>query len=1007
MRRLALALLVTLWIVAGSSTALAGSPPSTEDLAFFRERVAPILEKRCVSCHGVAGPKGGLVLSSREDLQKGGSLGPGLVVGNAEESLIVDKVSGGSPEMPKKATPLSAAQVADLRTWIDRGAAWPAGLTLRDRHLEGLAWWAFAPLVRPAVPEVKTTGWARTSIDAFILDQLEKSGLKPSPEADRRVLIRRLTFDLHGLPPTPAEIDAFLNDNAFDAYEKLVGRLLASPRYGERWARHWLDIVHYGDTHGYDKDKRRDHAWPYRDYVISSLNADIPYSRFIQDQIAGDVLFPGKPASLIATGFIAAGPWDFVGHVELREGTVDQLKARLNDRDDMLANTMSTFQSMTVHCARCHDHKFDPIAQKDYYKLQAVFAGVDRGDRNYATPALDLEQRDLEARRQSLLDRSRTALKTITESVANHPELVKLDLRLSELQQKLTANPKPSPELDHPSPSNGYHSDIHDKSEALAWVQVDLGQSRPIATIRLVPARPADFADTPGFGFPRRFKVEISDDPEFAPNASRAVESTGLIEVDSTDDEPYAIRFEPINGRYVRVTADRLWKRTNDYVFALSELEVIANGVNIALGMPVKSLDSIEAGLWARSALVDGFDSRHRRPSKVSGAALDREETLAETRRIKPERARKIDAMIDPALRDQRDKLAAELAEVDRALKELKPAEMVYTIKPRAPRPIHLLKRGDVEQPAELVGSGALSCLPGLESDFTLSNPEDEGARRAALAMWLTSNQNVLTWRSIVNRVWHFHFGRGLVDTPNDFGRNGSKPTHPELLDWLAAEFLERGQTFKDLHRLIVRSAVYRQVSRGDKAAELVDADNRNLWRMNRTRLDAESVRDSVMAITGTLDNSMGGPGFDLFKFKDDHSPIYDHTAPGASDHPGVRRRTVYRFVVRSVPNPFLESLDCADPNINTPVRPTTITALQALALYNDPFIASQSREFANRLDHEGGTLEQKIGSAYRLVLGRLPRPGERQDLVKYAEAHGVAAACHVLLNTNEFMFVD
>ena len=1007
MRRTAFELAATLLLGTGISATRAANPPNAEDLAFFRERVAPILEKRCVSCHGPVGPKGGLVLTSLEDVNKGGGLGPALVAGSAEQSLLIEKVSGDSPEMPKKAEPLSNEQVADLRRWIDRGAAWPEGLTLRDRHLEGVAWWAFAPLVRPAVPAVMTNDWARTPIDAFILAQLEKNGLHPSPEADRRVLIRRLTFDLHGLPPTPAEIDAFLADKAPDAYEKLVDRLLASPRYGERWGRHWLDVVHYGDTHGYDKDKRRDHAWPYRDYVISSLNADIPYRRFIQDQIAGDVLFPGEPASLIATGFVAAGPWDFVGHVELREGTVDKLKARLNDRDDMLANTMSTFQSMTVHCARCHDHKFDPIPQKDYYKLQAVFAGVDRGDRAYATRELDLKQRELEARRQNLLDRHRTVLKTINESVANHPELAKLDLRSNELQQKLIANPKPAADLEHPSPTNGYHSDIHDKSETSTWVQVDLGKSEPISTIRLVPARPVDFPDTPGFGFPARFKVEVSNDPEFDPKTAKLVETTDYVDTDATNDEPRAIRFEPISARYVRITAHRLWKRTDDYVFALAELEVIANEMNVARGKPVKSPESIESGRWSRSALVDGFDSRYRRPAMVTGAALEREKTLAEMRRFKPERARLIDETIDPALRTERDRLAQELAAVDRSLKQLKPSEMVYALKPHAPRPIQLLKRGDVEQPGEAVDPGALSCLPGLESDFSLSNAEDEGARRAALAGWLTSDRNVLTWRSIVNRVWHFHFGKGIVDTPNDFGRNGSKPTHPELLDWLAVEFLEHGQTFKDLHRLILRSAVYRQVSKGDKTAERIDADNRLLWRMNRARLDAESVRDSVLAISETLDSTMGGPGFDLFKFKDDHSPIYDHTAPGVSDHPGVRRRTIYRFVVRSVPNPFLESLDCADPNINTPVRPTTITALQALALYNDPFIATQSREFASRLDREGGTLDGKIDSAYRLALGRLPRPDERQEILKYAKSYGLAAACHVLLNTNEFMFVD
>ncbi len=282
-----------------------------------------------------------------------------------------------------------------------------------------------------------------------------------------------------------------------------------------------------------------------------------------------------------------------------------------------------------------------------------------------------------------------------------------------------------------------------------------------------------------------------------------------------------------------------------------------------------------------------------------------------------------------------------------------------------------------------------------------------KAARRAALAEWIASPANVLTWRSIVNRVWHYHFGRGLVDTPNDFGRNGSKPTHPELLDWLAVELRDGGQSLKAIHRLIVTSAVYRQSSRDDAASARIDADNRWLWRMNRQRLDAEELRDSVLAVSGTLDTAMGGPGFALFRFKDDHSPIYDHTAPGALDNPGARRRTVYRFVVRSVPNPFLECLDGADPNLNTPVRSTTITALQALALLNDAFMVKQSRAFARRLESLADDPARRIEAAFVLALGRPPRADERDALAAYARRHGLANACRLLFNTNEFLFID
>ncbi|HEV3120740.1 MAG TPA: DUF1549 domain-containing protein, partial [Isosphaeraceae bacterium] len=350
------------------------------DDGFFRDQVAPIFRERCVMCHGGKAPKGQLSLATGETLRNGGASGPAVVPGKPDESLLLDMISGDEPEMPQKGEKLAPEQVARIRTWIEQGATWPRDLVIAQAKPD-VTWWSLRPLAHAAIPRVRKPEWVRTPIDAFILAQLDRAGLEPSAEADRRTLIRRLTFDLHGLPPTPEEVNGFCNENSPDAYERLVDRLLCSPRYGERWGRHWLDQVHFADTHGYDKDKRRDHAWPYRDYVIRALNADIPYSRFVQEQLAGDVLFPGDPIGLIATGFLAAGPWDFVGHVELREGTIEKAKTRLLDRYDMVSNTISTFLSLTVHCARCHDHKFDPITQADYYRLQAVFAGVDRGDR--------------------------------------------------------------------------------------------------------------------------------------------------------------------------------------------------------------------------------------------------------------------------------------------------------------------------------------------------------------------------------------------------------------------------------------------------------------------------------------------------------------------------------------------------------------------------------------------------------------------------------------------------
>src|SRR2546426_1286170 len=341
-------------------------------------------------------------------------------------------------------------------------------------------WWSFRPLSAPAfqamASQAMASPWARTPIDVFILQKLAEMGLSPSPEADKRTLLRRLTYDLHGLPPSPEDMEAFLQDDSPLAYERLVDRLLASPRYGERWGRHWLDVVHYGETHGYDKDKRRPNAWPYRDYVVRSWNADKPYPRFVEEQIAGDVLYPDGPEGIVALGFIAAGPWDFVGHSELREGTVDKDIARSNDRDDMVTTVMSTFLSVTAHCARCHDHKFDPIPQEDYYRLQAVFAGVDRADRPYdmdretfvLRKKLSEEKARLESR-QKALDGAASALTS--------PELQLSDARLKVLAQELASRNEAGG--DKPSPTNGYHSEIASIPDELKWVEVDLKEALP------------------------------------------------------------------------------------------------------------------------------------------------------------------------------------------------------------------------------------------------------------------------------------------------------------------------------------------------------------------------------------------------------------------------------------------------------------------------------------------------------------------------------------------------
>jgi hypothetical protein len=366
-----------------------------------------------------------------------------------------------------------------------------------------------------------------------------------------------------------------------------------------------------------------------------------------------------------------------------------------------------------------------------------------------------------------------------------------------------------------------------------------------------------------------------------------------------------------------------------------------------------------------------------------------------------------VDRLLDREARDALKQTADELAEVDRKLAVVSQPGKVYAVLSHESRVIHLLSRGDVEKPGKEVGPGALALLTHRPPEFKVNRPDSEGERRAALAEWIADPKNVLTWRSIANRIWHYHFGKGLVDTPNDFGGNGSKPTHPELLDWLACEFRDNGGSFKKLHRQILLSSTYRQQSRHDEASAKIDGDNRYLWRMNRWRLDAESIRDSVLTVSGKLDLAMGGRGYDLFRFKDDHSPIYDHTSLEKIHDPRTYRRTIYRFTVRSVPNPFLDCLDCADPNVNTPVRNTTLTALQALSLLNNPFMVKQAEFFAERLTREGDDVERQVERACRLAFGRPPQPEERAMLAAHARKHGLASVCRLLFNANEFVFVD
>jgi len=875
-------------------------------------------------------------------------------------------------------------------------------------------WWSFQQATKPAIPRLAQSAPSGNPIDSFVLAKLAGTGLKASPRADARTLLRRVTFDLTGLPPTPEEAKLFLDDHRPDAFERLVDRLLASAAYGERWARHWLDVVHFGETHGYDKDKLRPNAWPYRDYVIHAFNADKPWPRFIEEQLAGDILFPESAEGIVATGFIAAGPWDFVGHVELPETKTDGLIARYNDRDDMVMTTMSTFQSLTVHCARCHDHKFDPITQRDYYNLQAVFAGVDRANRPYdADPALY-------ARRRQLLERKKTLEQTLQKLEAEvngttSPELRHLNDRRAELRKELSADSvvKTKPK------TLGYHSQIVSAADRQKWVQVDLGGVHRIDRITLIPAYEVFGGHPgPGFGFPARFQIATANDASFRESILVADESRA--DFPQPGNLPYTVPLTNVSARYVRVTATKLWLRTGDWIFALGEMAVISDGANIAAAATVTALDSIEAPpSWAARNLVDGISVENPKGDRADWLQhlFQQDTARTELRQVELERSQLLDRLVDASTQGRLAQTTGQLRKVTVELSTLPPARLVFaaahefaaegSFKPAQPvRPVYVLARGDVKRPKDPAVPSPPAVFAKFAGTFDNLSETDEGARRAALAHWLTDHRNLLTRRSIVNRIWQYHFGRGIVDTPNDFGHMGSSPSHPELLDWLAFWFLENGESIKALHRLIVTSASYQQSSMGNPEGTRVDADNRLLWRMNRTRLEAEAIRDTMLAVAGQLDRQMGGPSVQQFFFKDDHSPVYDY-ARFDPDAPGAKRRAVYRHIVRSVPDPFMDCLDAADPSLLTPRRNTTLTALQALATLNNPFVLKQAEHFAERLAKSGKDPGQQLAYAFELALCRKPSSNELSELRKYAREHGMANTCRVIFNLNEFLFVD
>ena len=980
----------------------AGAPLRADDL--FSQQIVPLLQRRCLSCHNSEDRKGEFSLQTAAELAASGT----VLQGKPDESLLLASVlpqAGQPPAMPRDGKALSASEADILRQWIAAGAHWTDGVVLQPPVIDDFDWWSFKPLAQqtpPSFTDASAASWVRNPIDAFVLQAMREQGLQPAPVADRRTLIRRLSFDLLGLPPTVEEIESFVSDNRSDAWERQIDRMLASPHYGERWARHWLDVVRYADTCGYDKDKLRPNAWPYRDYVIEAFNTDKPYDRFVQEQIAGDVLFPDDASIIPALGFIAAGPWDFIGHVEVPEAKIDGQVARNLDRDDMVCGTLNTFCSLTIQCARCHNHKFDPFTQEHYYGLQAVFAAVDRAERPYGTdPDVERQRRELTAARAAAV-RGRDELQASIRSEGGE-ELKALEAEVARLRP-LAQPPQKKPEY-------GYHSQIAAAASTEKWVQVDFTENRAVSTIVLHPCHDEFGGIGAGFGFPVRFRIDVAEaaDGDQSPAAFRTVLDRTAADFANPGLDPVTVSVDA-SIRFIRITATLLAPRSDDFIFALAELEALdATGHNLAAGSKVTALDSIEAApRWRQSNLLDGIWPAAADPAAAASLAA------ANTRLQSC-----LQKLLTSERQQQQQQFTEAIAAADLALSALPAGRMVYAaathFTPQGnfqptqgkPRTIRLLHRGNETQPRNEVVPGTVPLQSGESPQFPLAADHTEGQRRAALAHWITRADHPLTWRSIVNRVWQAHFGRGIVDSPNDFGRMGQSPTHPQLLDWLAAEFLRNGKSFRKLHRLILTSSAWQQSSVASPEQLQLDADNRWISRMNRRRLTAEEIRDSALAVSGRLNLQMGGPGFYLFELeKTEHSPHYEYHKFNPED-PRSHRRSIYRFIVRSQPDPFMTTLDCADSSQSTPRRHETTTALQALSLLNNRFNLVMSQHFAERVRQQTAVAAEQPAVAFQLATGRRPDPEEIGQLRQFTDQHGLPATCRLLLNLNEFVFVE
>jgi mono/diheme cytochrome c family protein len=991
-------LLGATYLTASPSTVdVAKLPPAAGRRVDFTTDIRPIFEKACQACHGAEKQRGGFRLDSKTGALKGGeTYAPAIKPGDSAASPLIHLVAGLVPDskMPAKGDPLTPEQIGVLRAWIDQGAAWPGqGQTEVDPIKSH---WAFQPVKRPIVPVISRsvvsdsvnrksslnakagtirplhTGSLNTEysnpIDTYITAKLSENKLPPSREADRTTLIRRLFFVMLGLPPTPEEVATFLADKRPGAFERLVDQVLDDPRYGERWGRHWLDVIRFAESNGFETNRERPNAWRFRDYVIAAFNNDKPYDQFIREQLAGDAIGVD-----VATGFLVGGPVDIVGSPD----PVLTAQQRADEIDDMVGTTGTAFLGLTLGCARCHSHKFDPVAHREYYSMAAVFGGVKHGERALPMPPEQKEQvarldnaiKDLEQKLARFLPKAAAATNPGTNSLrppvnALRNEEIFVPVEAKMVRFTVLASSSGEPCLDELEVWSG------DRNVALA-----ANGTKATASGTL-----------PGYEI---HKLEHANDGQVGNSRSwiSSENGRGWVQLELAKPE----RIERI-----------VWGRDREGKFA----DRVATTYRIEA--------ALDTNAWRLVASSDDRAPFKGGTPKPSGPVY------------------RFDDL--PTAEGTEGK--AWLAELEKTRKHrdaLAKSPMVYAGTFTQPGPTHRLHRGDPMQKREPVAPGTLAVFHPL----TLATNTPEQQRRLRLADWIASPDNPLTARVLVNRVWQYHFGVGLVDTPNDFGRNGSRPTHPELLDWLASEFINparssrreeahssltqhatrnrdvqslvtsaatRGWSLKHLHRLILTSAVWRQSSAPRAEALKVDAGSRLLWRFPPRRLEAEAIRDGILAVSGNLDRTAGGPSFHLHDV--DRENVY-HYHPKEKFGPAETRRMVYAYKVRMEQDGVFGAFDCPDGSLVMPKRSVSTTPLQALNLFNSGFILQQAETFAARLRKEAGDdPAAQVRRAWQLAFNRAPGRKEVREAAAFAKAEGLPALCRAVLNANELLFV-